>query len=114
MARLSTEAQVGKILVLIGIILGVIGLAVIFIAGTAGLLLIAGLPEIFAGLIYLVALVGVIGLVLPFLAYRKASEGRIHEAGVFALIAAFVPPLQLLPLIASILLLVSPEAKKRK
>jgi hypothetical protein len=113
MAKLSTEAQIGKIVLLIGIVLGVISLAFIFTMGSVGLL-IPGLTGVLTGLVYVVGVVAIVGIVLQFLAYRKAAEGRIHDGGIFALIAAFVPPLQILPLIAAILLLVSPEAKKRK
>ena len=114
MAKVSTEAQVAKILLLIGIILGVIGLAAIALLGSAWMMFMPGLPGLFPGLMYVIAVAAIIGLVLQFLAYRKASEGHMHDAGIYALIATFVPPLQLLPLIAAILLLVSPEAKKRK
>lgn len=108
MAKLSTETQAGKILVLIGIILGAVGLAGLFMAGSV---LFFFIPT---GLLYVVAAVVVIGLGLQFIAYRRATEGRVHEAGIVALVAAFVPPLNIIALIAGILFLVSPEAKKGK
>jgi hypothetical protein len=109
MAELSTEVRIGKILLLISIVLNVIGIVFVLAFGTAFTMMMPFL----GGFIYALAAVTVVGTVLQYLAYRKVEQKETHDGGIYALVASFVPPLHLFALIAGILFLVSPEAKKK-
>lgn len=114
----STELTIGRVLVLVGAILAIVGLGVGAIA-----LLVTGsfLPRFFplmvgwiaVAAVVLFALLTLLGVVFGFLAWSTAPSDA-HKAGIFGIIASVLPPIGLFFLVGGILLLVSPEAKARQ
>ncbi len=116
---LSTEAKIGKILVLIAFILKIIGILGALVAVSMGTSMMMFVPmdlgpmwgamwmSIVAGTIVL----GLIGLFLMWKAFDKMAAKDFHGAAIYALIAAFLPPLDIIVLIGAILLFISPESK---
>jgi hypothetical protein len=111
--------KAGTILLLVGGILHVIG-AVGLVAFSA---LYFGLGSMFddsavmtvIGVVYVVlGLVAGVGAVFAFLAHGKATRGDAHGAWVNGLVAALLPPLQLVTLLGAIFCLVSPEGEAAK
>ncbi len=112
---LSTEAKIGKILVLIAFILKIIG--ILFALGAAAMGTYAamfapfGLGGMWMGLLAGMVILGLIGLFLVWKAFDKMAAKDFHTAAIYALIAAFLPPLDIIVLIGAILLFISPEGK---
>ena len=67
-----------------------------------------------AGMMAVMIVVNIIGLFVAWLALGKMSEKDYKSAALFALISAFLAPIDIIVLIGAILLFVSPEAKKSK
>jgi len=125
---ISTDAKAGKILIFIGVILNIISFPILFVLGTALVLvsfgalsgfqqfMIFGLDFYTMGLIYIIlGIISVIGLILKIMAYRQASQKEnFHNAGVYGIVASFIPPLDVVTLIGGILCWVSKEAGRRK
>lgn len=115
----SGQAKAGRILLLIGAVLAAVGAAFLALAGL--FLLAAGetflgeeaeqsmAPTVIGAIYLVVAALVAVGCVFGFLAYGRAMRGDVHGAWVFGLVAALVPPVQLLALVGAILLLTSPE-----
>ncbi len=109
MAELSTEAKVGKILLIIGVVLGLLSLLAMLFVGS---MMMFGMAGLFGGLVYAIIAVDVVGLVVGVLAIKKAMDGEMKSAGIYGIISSLLPPLNIITLIGAILCLVSPEAKK--
>lgn len=120
--ELSTEAKIGKILILIGIIIQVISIAAVFTIGS-GMMGYSGIMNYgygmmnwggmsFGGFFYLVGLIEIVGLIAGIYAYKAAERNDYHNAGILAIVSSVLPPLQLIMLVGGILCLVSREAKK--
>lgn len=124
MAEPSGLLKAGTILVLVGAILSAVGAFFLVIAGAAMLVLGANLlggetestfPAILVGIVYLVmGLMMVVGCIFGFQGYGAAKRGDVHGGWVKGLVCALLPPLQAVPLIGAILLLVSPEHESSK
>lgn len=119
MPEISGEAKVGKILMLIGLIMGIFGAIVCIILGavilafsTSELVEQTGL-SLFGGFYLVWGILMAIGAVLTIIAYKKASENNFHKAGILALIGSLIPPLNLFGLIGAILCMLSKEAKEK-
>lgn len=116
---LSTEAKIGKILVLIAFILKIIGIISILglsAMGSYGMMLAQvglGVEAMWMGVVAGMIILGLIGIFLVWKAFDKMAAKDFHGAAIFALIAAFLPPLDIIVLIGAILLFISPEAKTR-
>lgn len=111
--ELSTEAKIGKILILIGIIIQAIGIAAVLAIGSGMMDYGYGMMgSVFGGMFYALGLVQIVGLIVGVYAYKSAEKGDFHNAGILAIVASLLPPLQLLMLVGGILCLVSREAKK--
>lgn len=120
--ELSTEAKIGKILILIGIIFQIVGIAAVFTVGSGmmgywgmmnygyGMMNWNGMS--FGGLFYLVGLIQIAGLIAGIYAYKAAERNDYHNAGILAVVSSLLPPLQLIILVGGILCLASREAKK--
>jgi len=119
MPELSSEAKIGKILILVGFILGIFGtiFSIIF-----GIILIAFSNSEFAqksglslfGGFYLVwGILMIVGTILAIFAYKSASNHDFHKAGIMGIVASLIPPLNIFILIGGILCLTSREAKER-
>ncbi len=108
---LSTEAKIGKILVLTGLVLGFAALLYLLLVGNlpfstrffpghllqAGVLLIAGIKSF--------------GLVCGVLALIMAERQRFQWAGILAVIGSLLPPLDLIILIGGLFCLASREGR---
>ncbi len=116
---LSTEAKIGKILVLIAFILKIIGIISILglsAMGSYGMMLAQvglGVEAMWMGVVGGMIILGLIGIFLVWKAFDKMAAKDFHGAAIYALIAAFLPPLDIIVLIGAILLFISPEAKTR-
>lgn len=115
---LSTEAKIGKVLVIISLILKVLGIigaiAAISVGGAyfSMFLPMTGLGGIWMGIVAVTVIVSLIGIFLVWKSLEKMSGKDFHTSAIFALIAAFLPPLDIIVLIGAILLFLSPEGKK--
>lgn len=117
MERPSGLFQAGTILLLVGAILAAIG-ALFMLALAIGMnVLFTALdepdaPGLFFAIFYgALAIVMAAGSVFGFIGYGKGREGDAQGAFVFGLVAALVPPVQVVPLVGAILCKVSPEAQ---
>ncbi|MEE9322970.1 MAG: hypothetical protein V3U72_00345 [Candidatus Aenigmarchaeota archaeon] len=112
---LGTEAKIGKILVLIAFILKIIGiigmLAAVSMGSYAMMFAPLGLGAMWMGIVAVMVVLSLIGLFLVWKAFDKMAAKDFHGAAIYALIAAFLPPLDIIVLIGAILLFISPEAK---
>ena len=113
---LSTEAKIGKILVLIAFILKVVGiLAALGMAamGSAALMLFPFGEALFLGYVAAVIILGLIGIFLVWKAFDKMAAKDFKTAAIYSLIATFLPPFDVIVLIGAILIFISPEAKTK-
>ncbi|MCQ8893165.1 MAG: hypothetical protein NQU46_00800 [Methanolinea sp.] len=116
---ISSEAKVGKILVLVSLVLGI--LVLIFLGVLGGVIYSAGKFEALSvnldiPLAFLVAILFLkgIGLVVGFFALHATEKRDFNRAGIFAIISSVLPPLDLIMLIGGIFCLVSREANEEK
>jgi len=68
--------------------------------------------SLFGGLFFVIGLIEIAGLIAGIYAYKAAEQNDFHNAGILAIVASVLPPLQLITLVGGILCLVSREAKK--
>jgi hypothetical protein len=108
MEGISTEAKIGKILIFIAIILGVIQLIAIGVIGSVGFSFF--LPAWIGGIVIIMALIKIIGIIIGIIAFRSAENGDFRQAGILAIIASFIPPLDIIMIIGGIVCLIAPEA----
>jgi hypothetical protein len=116
---ISTEAKIGKILILVAIVLGLLVVivlsviaAVIYTAGS-----ISGLgASMTIPLLIIIPLIvlKVIGLIIGFVALSATEKKDFNRAGILAIISSVLPPLDLIMLIGGIFCLVSKEANQDK
>lgn len=115
----SSEARIGKILILVSIILGILFLLFLGVLGgimyTAGSIFMLNI-SMSIPLLFIIPLfiVKVAGLLIAFLALRYSEEGNYSRAGIFAIISCVLPPLDLVMLIGGIFCLISREANEHK
>ncbi len=107
--------KAGRILVLVGAIMSVFG-ALMLLLVSIGINLIPtesgtdAAVGAFVGILYgVLAAMLIAGAIFGFLSFRSVGEGRIHRAWIQGLVAALLPPVQVLSLVGAILILVSPE-----
>ncbi len=112
--RLSTEAGIGKILVVVSVILKIIGIAALLFFGSLFPHMMYGYPGFMflSSLLYLAGIASVIGLIFGLYSYSLASKRKIRDAGIYAIVSSLLPPLDIIMLAAGILFLVSREGKK--
>jgi hypothetical protein len=111
MEGISTEAKIGKILIFLAVVLGVIGMIVLVVFGTFGLAAI--IPAWLVGGIIVLAIARIAGLVIGLIAFKSAEDGDYSRAGILGIIASVIPPVDLIMLAGGIVCLISPEAKKQ-
>lgn len=112
---LSTEAKIGKILILVSLILGIVGVLGMLV----GVSSVALFPirymrgfSLFAGsILVFLAVIKVLGLIIGFMALSSTNIKNFNKAGMYAIISSLLPPLGLIMLIGGILCLISKEAK---
>jgi hypothetical protein len=113
MEGLSTEARIGELLLAIGIVLSFIALAYLILYGALPfstrffpIHLIAG------GYLHAVALVKCAGILTAITGLFSARRRRFQKAGILAVIATLLPPIDIVVFLAGLLLLASPEGRK--
>jgi hypothetical protein len=119
MEGISTEAKIGKILILVGIIIGIlvaIGLGfittLIWMAGSvSGMGVSVAIP---LWILSTIIILKIIGLAFGFLALFAAEKNDYNRAGIYAIISCVVPPLDLIMLIGGIFCLIGREANEKK
>ena len=112
---LSTEAMVGKVLVLVGFVLKIIGAIVIFggivpISSVSMTFGMAPFAWVLTGALTAFGLLAVAGIIVLWKGMGKFKSKDFQGAAIFALVSAFLPPVGL-ELVGAILLLISPEVK---
>jgi hypothetical protein len=116
---ISTEAKVGKILILVAIVLGLLMVIVLSVAAaiiySAGNISGFGASMTIPLLIIIPLLVlKVIGLIIGFFALSSTEKKDFNRAGILAIISSVLPPVDLIMLIGGIFCLVSREANQEK
>jgi uncharacterized integral membrane protein len=116
---LSSEAKIGKILILVAIVIGLIFVivlsviaAIIYSVGS-----ISGLgASMTIPLLIILPILGlkVIGLIIGFFALASSEKKDFNRAGILAVISSVLPPLDLIMLIGGIFCLVSKEANQER
>jgi hypothetical protein len=113
---LSTEALVGKILILVGLLLKIVGVIAIFggIIPISTINISVGLEPfkwVLTGALTAAGLLAIAGIILLFKGLTKFKTDDYQGVAVYSLVAAFFPPVGAPELIGAILLLISPECK---
>ncbi len=112
---LSNEAKIGKILILVSLLLGVVMIFGIIIGfGFRALFSMRypmGFPIFIGFLIVFVAVIKILGLIIGFMALSSTNLKNFNKAGMYAIISSLLPPLDLIMLVGGILCLISKEAK---
>jgi len=117
MEGLSAEAKIGKILVLVGVIISILG--VIILGILTGIIWTAG--EIYGfgifmtipqWIITVLLIFKITGLLVGILALIYTGRNDFSKAGIFAVISSILPPLDLIMLIGGIFCLISREANE--
>ena len=108
---LSTEAKIGKIILIVSLILSSVGVIVIILAGALVAKMLQGFPGLFVAGLYILALVKIAGIILGFFSLHSATTDHWRRAGILALVSCILPPLDLLMLVSGLFFLFSPEAK---
>jgi hypothetical protein len=108
---LNSEAKIGKVILIVSLILGIVGVIVVILAGRLVARVLQGLPGFFVGGLYILAMVKVIGIILSFISLYSTISGCWRRAGIIALVLSILPPLDLLMLVSGLFFLFSPEAK---
>jgi uncharacterized integral membrane protein len=112
---LSSEAKIGKILILVAIVIGLI--IVIVLSAIAAIIYsvgsVSGLgASMTIPLLIIVPILGlkVVGLIIGFFSLASTEKKDFNRAGILAIISSVLPPLDLILLIGGIFCLVSKEA----
>jgi len=108
---LSSEAKIGKIVLIVSLILSIIGVIVVILAGQLVAKMLQGLPGLFVAGLYMLALVKIAGIILGFFSLHSTTTGHWRRAGILSLVSCILPPLDLLMLVSGLFFLFSPEAK---
>ena len=114
MPELSTEANVGRIFILIGFIVGFIGSIAMIIMGAAMKSLVPNLTSFFGVFYVILGVVMLVGSVIGVFAFRAASNHEFRNAAILGIVSSIIPPLNIFTLVGGILCLTSREAKERR
>jgi len=109
---LSIEAKIGEILLAIGIVLSFIALLYLILYGALPFSTRFFPVHLIAGFFHLVVLVKCAGIITAIAGLLSAKHRRFQKAGVLAVVATLLPPIDLVFFLAGLLLLISPEARK--
>lgn len=116
---MSSEAKIGKILILISVVLGI--LAVIILAVITAVIRPSGglngwgvMMVIPFWILATLLILKIIGVILGIIALYYSGKGELTTAGILATISSVLPPIDLIMLIGGIFSLVSKEANEVK
>jgi hypothetical protein len=116
---MSPEAKIGKILILVSVVLGILaviilGAATVLIRPSGGLNGFGVMMVIpFWILISLLAL-KITGMILGIIALYYSGKNELTMAGILATISSVLPPIDLIMLIGGIFCLISKEANETR
>jgi hypothetical protein len=108
---LSSEAKIGKIILIVSLILSIIAVIIVILAGQLVAKVLQGIPGLFVAGLYILALVKIAGIILGFFSLHSTTTDHWRRAGILALVSCILPPLDLLMLVSGLFFLFSPEAK---
>jgi hypothetical protein len=116
---MSSEAKIGKILILVSVVLGILAVIILGVAvavirpsgGLSGFGIMMVIP--FWILATLLAL-KIIGVILGIIALYYSGKSEFTTAGILATISSVLPPIDLIMLIGGIFCLISKEANEVK
>jgi hypothetical protein len=116
---MSSEAKIGKILILISVVLGILAVIILGVVATVirpsgglnGFGVMMVIP--FWILATLLAL-KIIGVILGIIALYYTGKCELTTAGILATISSVLPPIDLIMLIGGIFCLISKEANEVK
>jgi hypothetical protein len=108
---LSTEAKIGKILILTGLVLGLAALLYLLFAGTLPFSTRFFPEHILRAGVMFIAVIKSAGLVCGVLALVMAGRERFQWAGILAVIGSLLPPLDLILLLGGLFCLASREGR---
>ncbi len=119
MEGLSTEAKIGKILILVAIIIGILVTIVlgfittlIWMAGSvSGMGVSVAIP---LWILSTIIVLKISGLVFGILALCATEKTDYNRAGIYAIISCVLPPVDLIMLIGGIFCLIGKEANEKK
>jgi len=112
MKRLSSEANIGKLILLLGVILSSISIIFFFIIGIFFLKFVH--PSLFSIFIFFAVLSRIFGIVFGLFAYNSCLKGDFYKAGILGIVASLLSFVDLIFLVGAILCLLSKEAKKNR
>ena len=107
---LSSEAKIGKILLIVSLILSIVAVVLVILAGAMVAKVLQGIPGLFVQGLYILALIKVVGIVLGVISLYSTTANHWRRAGIIALVSSIIPPLDLLMLVSGLFFLFSPEA----
>ncbi|NLA38444.1 MAG: hypothetical protein GX882_03470 [Methanomicrobiales archaeon] len=107
MGNIEKEVKIARILISISVIFGLLVVAALFVIGIGGIVGKSGFPGAIRAGALLLATIKATGLGFGFAAYRAIIRGDPWRGGRYALIASFLPPLDLIALFAGLIALSS-------
>jgi TRAP-type mannitol/chloroaromatic compound transport system permease large subunit len=108
---LSSEAKIGKIILIVSLVLSIVAVILVILAGAMVAKVLQGVPGLFVQGLYILALVKVAGIILGVISLYSTTVNHWKSAGILALVSSIIPPLDLLMLVSGLFFLLSPEAK---
>jgi hypothetical protein len=108
---LSSEAKIGKIILIVSLILSIVAVILVILAGAMIAKMLQGIPGLFVQGLYILALVKIGGIILGFISLYSTTVNRWRRAGIIVLVSSILPPLDLLMLVSGLFFLFSTEAK---
>jgi len=112
MEGLSIEAKIGEILLATGIVLSFIALVHLILYGALPFSTRFFPAHLIAGYLHAVVLVKCAGILTAITGLFSARRRRFQKAGILAVTATLLPPIDIVFFMAGLLLLVSPEVRK--
>jgi hypothetical protein len=114
---MSSEAKIGKILILISVVLGILaviilGAATVIIRPSGGLNGLGIMMVIPFWILVSILVLKIIGVTLGIIALYYSGKNQLSTAGILATISSVLPPIDLIMLIGGIFCLISKEANE--
>lgn len=105
MRSMGKEAKIARVLIIISVIFGLFAVVTLLAIGIGCLPARPGMPGPFPAGALLLAAVKAAGTGFGLAAYRTITRGDLRRAGRYALVASFLPPLDLIALFAGLFVL---------
>ncbi|MDD3857508.1 MAG: hypothetical protein PHP43_05600 [Methanoculleus sp.] len=102
MGGMGKETKIARVLIAISVVFGLFAVATLLAIVIGGL---PAKPGIFPAGALLLAAVKTAGIGFGLAAYRTIGRGDLARAGRYALVAGFLPPLDLIALFAGLLVI---------